>query len=586
MMNLSECLLGKVERATDLPPDWMQPCLGPNGSATHLVESTLEALQPNAQVSVPLELGYTLQVPLLMLLQAEEGSWQVNQAAVDRVMRTVRDNPRPLVLYLFATHFSTNAPIEPVLFQDMANVAQTAKGPLPLDNYYGMPLYPWSVARTDNSITQYRVKVIKALAGSICKLPSGVRDRIKGITLLGEVHQLFPNFESGMGFGGAYQVSDYSPPSIVGFRGHLRARYSTIQELNRGLGSDYKSFEDIDPPSKNIRSEPLKRYQEHIDPFAAGIIPFSGWSHTSGPSGSRQTVKIFLDGAHLADAPVHLGRQDVLAAHPEFKTADLGWRYDLDYRSLQKGIHRVDLALSLPGEPLVHLGTRSISIMDRTQSSPVLVASASLPIMQPQGAATTAYSDEPRDGADYYYNPLVREWQAYRELQVVNYLQYFNRTIAQSCLSDTPRYMHQIVPQFNPGWDSSKYAVDASLQPQAGMRLGVSLYGETSYGSSFVDWSARGDRSSYGITEFHPLKAMDTQQLADVLSQHRENGARFLSFFLETRWKEKSIPPMPNLFAFDPDNPKFGSDALFHSMRWLLSGQSLSAHGSSTVGNQ
>lgn len=570
MMDLTQCLLARPGSASNDQPDWLAKCVGPSASSAHLVESTLRQLQPAAHDSEAWQLGYTLQVPLLALLQADQSTWRINQNAVSNIVQTVRDNPRPLVLYLFSNHFSTNAPIEPVLARNPDNIAYTPHGPLPIDSYYGQPIYPWSVARTDNPVTQYRVEVIQNLLQGLCDLPNPVRSRIKGITLLGEVHQLFPNFEFGMGFDGPYQVSDYSATSVMGFRQYLRGQYANLQALNQQLGSDYASFEDIVPPAKNIRREPLHRYQEHIDSFAAGQIPITGWVHAPATPRAAQVVQIYLDGKHVADAPVHLSRQDVRAAHPEFNTADLGWRHDLDYSQLPVGIHRIDLALFQPGQSLVNLGSRTISIMDAQQKTPAALPASVLPAMQPLPASVTAYTDEPRDQAAYFYNPLARVWQAYREAQVVNYLQHFNALIAKSCLSDTPRYTHQIVPQFNPSWDSGKYAVNTSLQPLKNLHTGISLYGETSYGSSFADWYRQSPRKGYGVTEFHPLQAMTAGQLGSVFNQHRNSGARFLSFFLETRWQARRVAAAPNLFAFDADNHQHASDQLFFNMKELL----------------
>lgn len=570
MMDLTPCLLASQAVALSSSSGWVNRCRGPKASAAHLVESTLRKLQPHIPEDSAWQLGYTLQVPLLSLMQPVENDWQVNRQAVEAVVQTVVDSPRPLVLYLFSTHFGVNAPIEPVLAKNPDNMAHTPSGPLPTDLYYGAPIYPWSLARTDNPVTHYRARVIEALLEGVCALPTGVRRRIKGVTLLGEVHHLFPNFESGMGFGGHYSVSDYSSESVAGFRNYLRNRFARIELLNEKMGSDYPSFEAVSPPAKDIRRETLARYEEHMDAYAAGQLPITGWVHAPSLHGSGQAVRIYLNGKPLADAPVHLSRQDVRTARPEFNTADVGWRFDLDYRLLPAGVHRIDLALSQPEQDLMHLGTRFISIMDKRQSTPVALPFVALPVMQPLPAHFSSYTDEPRDQSAYYFNPMAREWQKFRESQVVHYLQYFNNLIAQSCLSDTPRYTHQIVPQFNPGWDRGKFAVGASLQPMKNLRTGVSLYGETSYGRSFADWFRKYPRRDYGVTELHPLQALDTGQLRSLLNQHRDNGAGFMSFFLETRWGEERVSTMPNLFSFDPDNTQHGSDVLFESMRSLL----------------
>lgn len=163
MMDLTPCLLARPVESTSINADWLAKCAGTNASSAHLVESTLRHLQPEPHGSEAWELGYTLQIPLLALLQADKNAWQVNLQAIHNILNTLRDSPRPVVLYLFSTHFSVNAPIEQVLAQNPDNIAHTPLGPLPIDNYYGQPVYPWSVSRTDNPVTQYRVEVIRNL---------------------------------------------------------------------------------------------------------------------------------------------------------------------------------------------------------------------------------------------------------------------------------------------------------------------------------------------------------------------------------------------------------------------------------------
>jgi hypothetical protein len=336
------------------------------------------------------------------------------------------------------------------------------------------------------------------------------------------------------------------------------------------MASDYAAFDDIIPPSKDIRRDRLNRYHEHIDSYAAGQLPIMGWVHAPESPRSSQRIQIYLDGKYLADVPVKFSRQDVRAARPEFGTADLGWRYDLNFSTLRAGIHRIDLALFQVGRPLLKLGTRTISIMERNQKTPVVVHSETLPEMLALPHQVSAYTDEPRDQADYYYNPLAREWQVFRQTQVQRYLQYFDRLIGNTCLAQTPRYTHQIIPQFNPSWDSAKYAVEASLQAAPTLRTGVSLYGEASYGNSFFEWLRLSPPRLYGVTEFHPLQAMDAAQLGGVLNRHRDEGAQFLSFFLETRWNGHRVRPEINPFAFDPDNHLHESERLYSSMQSVL----------------
>ena len=102
------------------------------------------------------------------------------------------------------------------------------------------------------------------------------------------------------------------------------------------------------------------------------------------------------------------------------------------------------------------------------------------------------------------------------------------------------------------------------------LNTGISLYGETSYDRSLTEWVKQSPHDHYGVTEFHPLQAMTRRQLGGVLKQHRDNGARFLSFFLETRWQEQRVSSTPNPFSFDPDNRQHASDQLYSSAKALL----------------
>lgn len=551
--------------------DLQAQCSGDQGSAAALVESTLQPLQPAAAAGIPVELGYTLPVPLLKLFRQEAGGeWKIDTEVVNRLVRTLRDSPRPAILYLFSTHFSSQAPIETALAADPSNMAQTRDGPLGMDDYYDSKVFNWSFATTDNDLTRRRTQAIGAVLDAACRLGPQDRAKIRGVTLLGELHHLFPNFQAGMGFDGAYRITDYSRASVEGFRRSLHTEFGSVDRLNRAVGADYASFDAVDPPSRDIRTEPLRRFTEHIDAFAHGTLPISGWAYVPGQRPDRPArVQVYRNGEFAGQTTVHWGRQDVLAAKPEFGDTNTGWRLDLDFRRLPPGIHRLDIFLeSRPGQ-LTPLGTRDIAIMDRTQSTPRLLPQKPLPASMPD-ASVQAHVDFPLPSSSYYYNPLVPLWHAFRARQVVDYLRYFDGVVARSCLSAVPRYTHQIVPFSNPSWDGNKFAIESSLRPLGGIRLGVSLYGEPTYGHSYFDWLARRGPSRYGVTEFHPLKALDAAAMGSVLRGHAGHGADFLSFFLEPRWHGRLVPRGHNIFSFDPDNALFASDRLYRSTQETL----------------
>ena len=546
-------------------------CTGEQGSAAALVEATLKQLQPTAPPEgAGYPLGYTLPVPLLQLFKAQGGDWVIDEERVQRVARTVHESARPLILYLFATHFSAHAPIEPVLARDPANLAQTRDGPLPVDSYHGDALYPWSVARTDNTITQRRVQAAQALLGALCKLPESDLAKIRGVTLLGELQQMFPHFETGMGFALPYRVSDYSPTSVTGFRNYLKAQFGEVARLNAAVGANYASFDEVQPPSRDIRSEPLTRYTEHMDSWAHGILPISGWVWV--PGRDDLWVQVYRDGGLIGRVKVNQGRQDVLQAKPEIGTADVGWRLDMAFRELAPGLHRISAMLELAPGRLVPLGEREIAIMDEHQQTPQLQPQSRQPLPTPEAppAGMQGHLDMPTPLQSYYYNPLAPHWLAFRRLQVARYLQYFDGVVADSCLKATPRYTHQILPQANPGWDENKFAVGDTLRTQGDLRLGVSLYGNASYDPDTAKWLGKSGQHAYGITEFHPLRAMDATELRRVLSLHGRRGAKFLSFFLEPAWQGQAVERAHNAFSFDPRNAQLGSDQLYRAMQKVL----------------
>ncbi len=561
MVGVSDTCIQLPEQTSGAPLE--QACTGPHGSAAALLEATLQRLDATWLKSY--SIGYTLPVPLMQLFRREGASWVIDPARVQRVARTIRDSERPLILYFFSTHFSSHSALEKTLARDPANIAQSHGGALPEDSYYGAPIYNWSVASTDNGITRYRTLAFEALTDEICKMPARDLEKIKGITILGELHQLFPAFETGMGFSGAYAVTDYSPQSISGFQSFLRDRFVSVEKLNHVLNTRYTAFDAVAPPAKNVRKDALKQYEEHIDSFAHGTFPVSGWLYA--PQTKAPRIHVYVNGKHAGTTTAHLTRRDVLEAKPAFGHANTGWRLDVDFRRMQPGLHGIDIYAELTPNRLTHLGHRQIAVMDREQRTPLQQLQHPLPRSYEAGPDIEAAIDQPLDQASLFYNPLVPLWHEFRELQIVTYLRHFDRTLQDSCLGSIPRYTHQLLPYSNPSWDANKFAVDASLANLLPLRTGVSLYGEASYGPSFHQWLRRTTHSGYGITEFHPLMPMTSKELQKVFSAHALRGASFLSFFLEPYWDNQAVERSPNIFSFDPRNTAFGSNALYEAMR-------------------
>ena len=572
---LEACTFWKQDTLRKFPDQqFTKLCAKEASSSSELIEATLNTMTDRRGTVGNYELGYTLNVPLFMLFHVNGSTIQLNQEAVQRVAQAVNNVDRPVILYLFQNHFGVNSPAEKILAQNPDNLLHTRAGPLAIDRYYSVNIYPWTFTNTHNDITRFREQAFNALLDAVCKLPARAIRRVEGVTMLGELHHMFPNFEAGMGYSGDYLISDYSQHSVDGFRRFLIDRYKDIADLNFYLGSHYSSFDEVAPPGKDIRKDPLKQYSEHIDSFAHGTLPISGWvgknSPQSGKVGAQDWVQIFDNGELVARVPVAYGRQDVLAALPELGTADVGWEYNYDYARRQRGLHQISIFLERDSAPLIHLTTRQIALMERSQATPKKLPMRELPKSVPVDASVKFHTDHPVDMTSYYYNPLVELWHEFRKSQVANYLDHFGKIAKSKCIKPELIYSHQILPFVNPGWDENKYAVGRDLAVPADLRLGISLYGEASYGTSFFDWYGQTKRSAYGVTEFHPLKAMDARTLNSVLEKHHLNGAKFVSFFAEGFGLEEDPTNQPNLFSFAKNNKNAGSDVLFESIRETL----------------
>ena len=546
-------------------------CAKDADSPSKLIKTTLDRISERWFDWGHFKLGYTLNVPLLRLFDVKGEDIVLNQEIVQRVVSTVANVDRPVILYLFSDHFGVDSPVENQLAKDPRNLLQTRKGLMQKDRYYSFDIFPWSFVDTGNSVTKLRETAFNAVLDEVCKLPWHLRRRVEGVTMLGELHHMFPNFESGMGYSGEYLVSDYSQRSVDGFRQFLKTKYATVTDLNMFLDWNYKSFDEIVPPSKNIGSEPLKHYLEHIDSFANGTLPISGWvGKTRGAAVGSDWIHIYDNGEFVARVPVAFGRQDVFAIHPEFGTADVGWEYKLDFSRRTRGVHEIAILLERGNQPLVHLTTREIAIMGRSQAPPVKLAVKPLPKSMKNVEDLLFVLDHPKPLSAYYYNPLVVLWHDFRKTQVANYLNHFGDIAKSKCLAPELIYSHQILPFVNPGWDENKFSVGLDLGVPASVRLGISLYGEASYGTSFFDWFAGTGRQSYGVTEFHPLKAMDAPTLNRVLEQHYQNNARFLSFFVDSAGLDENSKDSLNVFSFTPHNQNAGSNVLYQSIREIL----------------
>lgn len=581
---LDSCIFKRKELLENEPNEpFTKLCMQSDSSPSAVINATIKTFVDRKFSEGDYRFGYTLYVPLLKLFRLDDQkNFVINPEFVQRVANTVRDVKRPMVLYLFSDHFGIDSPFEEMLAKNPENILQTKKGALPLDTYGPVELFPWSFVNTENQLTQLRAKAMNAVLDEVCKMPKKVQQRVEAVTILGESHHLYPKFETGMGYDAEYLITDYSPVSVKGFNKYLTEKFSDIQALNTYLGSKFTKFEEVTPPSKDIRKESMRHFWEHIDPYAHGVLPVSGWVARV-QSKRPQTVHLYLNGEFLAKIPVKQGRQDVLDAFPLIGSPDVGWSYDLDFQKLPEGIHQIDVFVDDAAGGLTRLASRKWVHVGMTQAAPPTMPMKALPEFKTATAKMSFMVDHPRDLSSYYFNPLVVLWHDFRKSQVTAYLKYFETIAKSKCIPAERVYSHQILPFVNPGWDVTKFAVGQDLAVPETLNLGVSLYGEATYGTSFFEWFTQTRRKSYGVTEFHPLKAMNAKDLGAVFAKHKAHNAKFISFFADAEGLHRDTPvnaaadaddaggaTASTNFIFSKRNHSIGSSTLFESVREIL----------------
>lgn len=177
----------------------------------------MKELAPHAKTLENWELGYTLPVPLPQLFQEQNGAWQIDAARVNQLARTVRDSERPVVGVPVCDPFRiARAPRADSGGRPGATRPRPAKAPCPLARITASRCTTGTLQTVRPRLNLRRRQAAAAMVNALCALEPQHRSKIRAVTLLGEVHHYFPDFERGMGFGSPYRVTDYSPASRAG----------------------------------------------------------------------------------------------------------------------------------------------------------------------------------------------------------------------------------------------------------------------------------------------------------------------------------------------------------------------------------
>lgn len=526
---------------------------------------TLEPGGPKGKVQV----GYTATLQLLDLYQKTPKGWEIDQEKVEGFFRTVEKIKRPVVLYLSSSHFDSQGPITAELRKDARNVMQLKDGkPLEL-GYFGYSIVPYTLLPDANiPVNRYRFEALQHIARRIKAMPEAAQQRVIAITLAGELHHMFPDFENGMGAYTDIKVTDYSPASVAGFRSWLQKKYGSVEAMKAKTGLAYGAFDAIQPPSKDIRKEPLTTFGDHYDAFADGTLPFSGWLWD--PQKKISSLQLYVDGKLRGEVPYGLNRLDVYRAEASITSANTGFRYDLDYSGMSTGKHRVQI-IANSGGARYQVAETDFVIVPRDQSSVVETAMVSVKDLKgiDKLDGVRSWLDIPKSLQDVYYNPLARDWNAYREVQVRDFLAAFHNVALKAGLPRDKLYSHQIVPQVNSTWNPQLFAAGLSMAADVPWKQGLNMYGGATDSAWMRKFLADRKIRDYGVPEFNPQQWKTKGVHLSALQSHLDGGARFVSPYYFSVIPDKfkgAAEHGVNRMEIGPTNSKDGSDAFYQAL--------------------
>lgn len=565
---LVECLNAKEHEghAQYFYPDSL--CARNDYDATAALAHLLDPLEPGGAAG-HVQLGYTATIPLLGLYQKFDGAFVLDGNKIEAYMELFTRTARPVVIYLVANHFDARGPLPDALAADKNNMMQLADGSVPASRYFGNKVLPYTLLTDDDlDVNRYRFDAADYVLRRIAALPAEVRQRIVAVTLAGEVHQMFPDFENGMGAFDRAQVTDHHPRSVAAFRRWLEQKYGHIDTFNAANGFDYPNFESVPAPGKDIRRDAMQSFGEHYDGFAHGTLPVEGWLWDPGRRVDR--LELFVDGERIGDIPRGFNRLDVYRTLEEITDPNVGFRVDLSFARMPVGHHLGQVIVTI-GSQRYLLRNFDFHIVGRDQAAERDTPTSRLIWLRPfaELGDVRGWVDRPREGQDVYFNPLAHDWNDFRARQVVQFIAKFYAIARQAGIPQDKLYSHQIVPEVNSSWNAKLFGVDQSLRFGLPWRSGLNMYG----GAADSDWIRAfiADRSliGYGVPEFNPQQWKRPGVHADAIRSHRRGGARFVSpYYLSITSKpELTGRETLNRLEIRPDNPVEGSAAFYDAIR-------------------
>ncbi len=528
--------------------------------------STLEPEGARGEVQV----GYTYGVPLLSLFDQSNNDWVLNKDRIETIFENIQSVDRPVVLYPRMNHFDASSELAKALMSDNKNLMLLSNGEPPIDAYFQGSVAPYTLSIDEElPVNAYRFKALRALFKHYLALPKEQQALIHSFSLGGEIHHMFMEFETGTGRFDGVQFTDYSDNSKSDFRRWLQNQYQDIESLNKHLASNYSSWSDIEPPSKNIRHEPLQNFSQHIDSYAHGVLPVFGWlwNNTDQTLGN---IDVYVDGKHHGVADYHLNRMDVYQALDDLQDPNVGFRYALDFSKLQPGIHQLRVIATL-GDEKYELANQEFVYVDKDQTEPKAVKF--LPLKDDPSSTRFLtdfrfYMDHPKPLQDVYYNPLANLWNTFRESQVETFIDYIWQQAIDSGVEKEKLYSHQIPPGLNSSWNTVLFAADQTIAESSNYRPGITLYGGGADGIAAEKMYPVLTQRPYGVPEFHPQQYKSFDRTYNALMIHYYKMASFVTpyYISITPGSLRYANPEHARFLLEANNESYGSQYLHRAI--------------------
>lgn len=544
-------------------------CIERKLDASKNVNQILDQLEPGGPKG-QVQVGFVATLQMLGLFKRHGTDWVVDDQKVQVFLQLLTRVKRPVVVYLTADHFDSQGPLVDGLIDDPKSLMLLSNGKPAMANYFGYRIAPYTLQVGDDvAINFYRFTALEHVIKRLGSLPKAVQDRIIAVTLPGELHHMFSDFEGGMGRYESIQVTDYSAASVAGFQQWLMKKYGSLQQFNAATGSGYARIQDIAAPAKDLRSGTTLSLQEHYDAFADGTLPIAGWLWDAQQRIGK--LDLYLDGALTGSVQKGLNRLDVYRALDEVTTPNVGFRYDLDFSRMPAGEHLAQVVASTAqGRYLVgQIGFKVNTLAGKPQMNAKPAGLQGLkPISQLKGARTSM--DLPRPAISVYFNPLARDWNQYRAWQVRNFMNRIYQVALGAGLVANKIYSHQIVPNVNSSWNPQLFAVEQTLDDSVPWKMGINLYGGATNSDWVRNFLAQNKFSDYGVPEFNPQQWKRPGAHLEAMNSHYLGGARFISPYYLSVIPDKyrgNASNGVNAMELRPDNPKDGSDQFYKAIQ-------------------